>query len=74
MALSNARLKATIKEKIRINFGDIGNQTRLTPEQRHDLFAQAIADAVVEHIQGNLEVTTEVTGGSSAGTYPGVIS
>lgn len=40
---------------------------------QNTVFCDAIATAVVAHITANAETTTEVTGGSSIGTYAGSV-
>ncbi|MBK1690982.1 hypothetical protein [Ectothiorhodospira mobilis] len=63
MALSASTLEGLILQELEANGIVTTGQYARTQE-----LAEAIATAVVEHIQAAAEVP--VTGGSSAGTYP----
>lgn len=70
MAMSESDLKNELKSEFQDIATTLGlpvlNSTQL------DLFCQAIADAVVNHIRTNAQATgtTVVSSGSSAGSWP----
>ena len=64
--MNSAGLSSDIQSKLEASgFNIIAQNTAL---------CDAIASAVVEHIQANAETETIVAGGSSAGTYAGTVS
>ena len=68
MALTQAALATKIQAEIIAQFGAPADASILLK------FANAIAKAVVDEIQANAVTSTTVSGGSSAGTYPGTVT
>ena len=67
MALDKAQLKGRIKANMIAHGAREGQHSWL------DVFCQAVADAVVDELTANAEVTVSVAGGSSAGDHPGIV-
>ena len=72
MPLNKVTLRATLKTALLVAYNNAKNAAASNPTYTDDQFAtdkaQAIADAVIDHITANALVSTTVTG--TAGTIP----
>jgi hypothetical protein len=68
MAMNAGTLKANLKTDLLLIFNACNAGAGISAAEYADMIAEAIASRVVEHITGNAEVATTVTG--SAGPYP----
>jgi hypothetical protein len=68
MAMNASALKANIKCDLILIYDACDAGAGMSSADFADVLAEAIASRVVEHITGNAEVSTTVTG--TAGQYP----
>jgi len=68
MAMNDQTLKANLKSDFLLIFNACEAGSGMSKSDYADMIAEAIASRVVEHITGEAEVNTTVTG--TAGPYP----
>ena len=73
MSMSKTVLGALIKSKIDALL-DADKNPPEDPEAYRVLMFEALAEAVIEHITGNMEITTFVTGTIASPSGPGTIT